>query len=490
MKDGASTASNALGLSGALTFGPFSLHTAPLRLCRDGEEIRLGGRALDLLLALLTRPGEVLSRHELEAQVWPCSVVEDSSLRVHIAALRRALGDGIGGARYISNVPGRGYSFVGAVSRCAATAFHPSDCASAQNNLPLGLNRLIGRDAALAMLRAELAQRRLVSIVGHGGIGKTSLAVAVAAQLCGSYPDGAWFADLASLTAGSDVTGAVACALGLPQPYEADVCGLEAWLRPRRALLVLDNCEHLLDAAAALAERLLRQAPGLVILATSREPLDAESEWVHRLPPLEVPPDDPAIGSAEALRYPAIELLAERAAASLGRFTIDAGNVRQAAALCRHLDGVPLAIEFAASRIGLLGLPEVCAQLDDELRLFGSGRRTALPRHRTLRALLDWSFQLLSPPQQEVLRRCGVFKTAFSLEAVRDVLADEALSFCAVRDCLLDLVAKSLVRVDLTQSPPTYSLLGITRAYALGHLAEDPGRPELLQRYAAFMPPG
>ncbi|WP_322404659.1 ATP-binding protein [Massilia luteola] len=471
-----------------LAFGPFRLHAEPLRLCRHDEEVRLGGRALALLLALVSRPGEVLGRSALEAQVWPCSVVEDSSLRVHVAALRRALGDGVDGARYIANIPGRGYSFVAAVTRigieAAAPAAGPPD---RMNNLPTSLERLLGRDASLATLSAALARRRLVSIVGHGGIGKTSLALALAAQVQERYPDGVCFVDLSPLTAPSHVAETVVAALGLPMPSESHIGALEAWLRQRRLLLVLDNCEHLLDAVAGLVERILRRAPGLVVLTTSREPLDADGEWVHRIPPLETPPDGPPLDSAEALGFAAVQLLAERAVASLDAFAIDGGNVHLASALCRRLDGVPLAIEFAASRIGLLGLQGVCAQLDDRLRLLGSGRRTAVPRHRTLRALLEWSHDLLTAQQQRVLRRCGVFRGEFALEAADAVIADATLPPDTVRDCLLDLVAKSMVRVDLAQSPPRYSLLEITRAYALDRLDADPDRHAVSRRHAEYM---
>lgn len=471
-----------------LVFGPFRLHTEPLRLCRNDDEVRLGGRALDLLIALASKPGEVLSRSELEAQVWPYSVVEDSSLRVHVAALRRALGDGVDGARYIANVPGRGYSFVAPVTSIGAEPSAPAlPVVEGVNNLPTRLTRIIGRDGIISTLCAELATRRLVSIVGHGGIGKTSLALAVAEQVRQEYPAGACFVDFAPLTTSGHVIEALASALGLPLPSESNVGEVENWLRPRRLLLVLDNCEHLLDAVAALVERLLRRVPGLVILTTSREPLDAEGEWVHRLQPLEAPPDGPPIDSASALGFSAIQLLAERAAASLDTFRIDASNVYLASALCRRLDGVPLAIEFAASRIGLLGLQGVCVQLDDRLRLLGSGRRTALPRHRTLRALLDWSYTLLSGPQQAVLRRCGVFKAGFSLDMAYEVIAEETLPAAVVRDCLLDLASKSLVRVDLAHSPPSYSLLEITRAYALEQLAGDPGRQNVFRRHAVFL---
>ena len=473
-----------------LAFGPFRLHGAPLRLCRQDEEVRLGSRALALLQALASRPGEVLSRAELEARVWPYSVVEDSSLRVHVAALRRALGEGVDGARYIANIPGRGYSFVAAVARSALAApasAPPASVPDRINSLPVSLTRLIGRDANIGTLSAQLPRRRLVSIVGHGGIGKTTLAVAIAARVQPEYEDGVCFVDLAPLTAPSDVIDTVVSALGLPASSEAQICALERWLRPRRLLLVLDNCEHLLDAVAALVERILKRAPGLVVLTTSREPLDAEGEWVHRIAPLEAPPDGVALDGAGALGFSAVQLLAERAAASLDSFTIDGDNAQLAAALCRRLDGVPLAIEFAASRIGLLGLQGVCMQLDDRLRLLGSGRRTALPRHRTLRALLDWSYDLLAQPQQEVLRRCGAFKGAFSLEAALAVIVDEHLPAALVRDCLLELVAKSLIRAELADSPPRYSLLEITRAYALERLGSDPRRDAACKRHAQYM---
>lgn len=473
-----------------LAFGPFRLHTEPLRLCRLDEEMRLGGRALALLQALVVRPGEVLSRAELEAQVWPYSVVEDSSLRVHVAALRRALGDGVDGARYIANIPGRGYSFVAAVARTGTAAPAPVAAPIQPDrifNLPTSLNRLIGRDANIKVLSEELARRRLVSIVGHGGIGKTSLALAIADRVRQQYEAGVCFVDLAPLTASNHVVETVVSALGLSASAESQICELENWLRPRRLLLLLDNCEHLLDAVAELVERVLKRAPGLVVLTTSREPLDAEGEWVHRIAPLETPPDGLAVDSEGALGFSAVQLLAERAAASLDSFTIDGGNVHLAAALCRRLDGVPLAIEFAASRIGLLGLQGVCVQLDDRLRLLGSGRRTALPRHRTLRALLDWSYDLLAPPQQEVLRRCGVFKGGFSLEAALAVIADDSLPAALVRDSLLDLVAKSLVRAELAHEPPRYILLEITRAYALERLDGDPRSNAVRRRHAEYM---
>jgi predicted ATPase/DNA-binding winged helix-turn-helix (wHTH) protein len=482
----------------AMAFGPYRLYRDPKLLCHGDDTVRLGGRAFDLLVALVERAGEVLSRDELEAQVWPSSVVEDSSLRVHIGALRKALGDGIDGVRYIANVPGRGYSFVAPVWQLGGEARHesapppdralaPSQPGRPVDNLPARLTSVIGRDATVAMLATVLPQRRLATIVGHGGIGKTVLALAVASELRLAYQDGACFVDLAPLSKPSDVPQALASALGLAIGGDDALPVLDAYLKPRRLLLVLDNCEHLLDAAAGLLDRVLKTAPGIDVLATSREPLDADGEWVHRLAPLDSPPADVVLGCADALAFPALQLLVERATASLDSFMLTDANVGVAAALCRRLDGVPLAIEFAAARIGLLGVHGVAAQLDDRLRLLGSGRRTALPRHRTLRALLDWSYELLSEAERRVLRRCSVFKGGFTLESAVAVLADGDMPAGQVRDCVLSLVTKSLVNAELGLGVPYYTLFEVTRAYAIEKLDSDSRQERLLVRHAHHM---
>ena len=454
----------------------------------DGDQpVRLGGRAIDLLVALAQRPGEVLSRAELERQVWPHTLVEDSSLRVHIAALRKALGDGIGEARYIANVPGRGYSFVAPVIQASekggAAGAGPSLGAQA---LPIRLSSLVGRGEAVRSLCADLAARRLASIVGHGGIGKTALALAVAGQVRGRYEDGACFVDLAPLSDAGQVPMALASALGVTASGESVVESLLAWLQARRMLIVVDNCEHLLDAATLLIDRMLRGAPGIDVLATSREPLDAEGEWVHRLAPLESPP--PGTASCEAaLAYPALQLLVERANARIDSFALSEANLAGAISLCRRLDGVPLAIEFAAARVGLLGVHGVLAQLDDRLRLLDSGRRTVLPRHRTLRGLVDWSYELLQPVERHVLCCCGMFHGPFTLESAIAVISDGASDAAAVRDAVLALVAKSLIASEPGGRRSHLSLLEITRAYALERLSSGPDYTALAERHARHM---
>jgi len=460
-------------------FGAFRLMRQARQLCLGATPVRLGGRALELLFVLVERAGEVVSRAELERLIWPNSIVEDSCLRVHIGALRKALGEGAGEARYIANVPGRGYSFVApvAVTRAQATLASPPSLGA--RTLPLRMTSVLGRDEVLRLLREQLPRCRLATVVGHGGIGKTTVALCLASALQGDYPDGACFVDLALLSNGIQIPDALAASLGLDLAGEGGRAALERWLAPRRLLLVLDNCEHLIEDATALVERVLRIAPGIDIVATSREPLDAEGECVHRLAPLACPPADPALSLEAAMRYPALQLLASRARASMEAFRLGQAELPAAIALCRRVDGVPLAIEFAAARVGLLGLHGVLEQLDDRLRLLGSGRRTVLPRHRTLRALLDWSHDLLSPAEQRVLRCCALFAGPFALESAVAVVGD-----AGVARSVLALVSKSLLTADTRGPDARFVLLGITRAYAIDKLAEDPERAEIAQRHA------
>src|SRR5262245_6076746 len=336
----------------AISFGPFRLLPSQQLLLEDGKPVRVGSRALDILIALAERANETISREDLIARVWPDTVVEEGNLRVHIAALRRALGDGQGGNRYVANIPGRGYRFVAPVSvsdeRESAPAL-PSGVVQI-HDLPASPARVVGRADVVNSLISQLPQRRFITLVGPGGIGKTTVALAVADQLLASYADGVRFIDLAPLTDPLLVPRALAFALGVAIRSDNPIPGLVAFLRDKKMLLMLDSCEHVVDPAAGLVEHVLRAAPGVHILATSREAMRAEGERVHRLGPLGVPATSASLTAAEALGYPAVALFVERATEILETFELTDANAGVVADICRRLDGIALAIELAAGR--------------------------------------------------------------------------------------------------------------------------------------------
>jgi predicted ATPase/DNA-binding winged helix-turn-helix (wHTH) protein len=466
-----------------LAFGTFILDRTRKQLMENNRPLHLGGRAFDLLAALTERAGEVLSRQELEAKVWPHTIVEETSLRVHISALRKILGDGVGGARYIANVPGRGYSFVVPVVALESPAdpvAPPTPLPGAMpvsarrtHNLPARLNHAIGRSDIVGVLGERLATRRLVSIVGPGGMGKTTVALAVAESQLGRYSDGVWFVDLAPLNDPARVPRALASALQISVSAEDPWATLRDPLRDSCMLIILDNCEHVVEAAASMVERVLREGPAVHILATSREALEAEGEWVHRLAALEGPVADDATPLEEGLTYPAIRLFVERASANSDAFVVTQANFNTVAHLCRQLDGMPLAIELAAGRIDSLGLQGLADRLDEMFALLTRGRRNALPRHRTLQALLDWSHELLTEVERIVLRRLSIFPASFTLESACAVLAGDDLPASSVVDGVVGLAAKSLVGVDISGESVLHRLLYTTRTYAADKLARS-----------------
>ncbi len=510
-------------------FGPFRLVPAERALYGSDGAVRLHGRAFDLLLALVERAGEVIGKDELIARVWPQTFVEEGNLRVHVAALRKVL-QGDGGHAYVDNVVGRGYTFVAPVRRLASGAAAGA-AAAGEPGMPAPLPaqpRLFGRDDTLRRLDALLAQGRLVTVAGPGGMGKTAVALAVAAGRA-ARGECVHVLDMAPLADAAQLGSALAVALGVPALAQDPVPGLLAHLRNMRALLVFDNCEHVIDAAAALAERLLRDTAGIRILATSREPLRAEAEYVHRLPPLalpELPAASPAmqptiqpvmqpagplaipavqpaqlpalhpaphpapLPAAEAragdpgpghvrvdaaqfaalAASPAVQLFAERAASGMDGFTLTPDNAACVAEICRRLDGIPLAIELAAGRADFFGIQGLSARLEDCFAVLTRGRRTALPRHQTLRATLDWSYDMLPPPEQAVLRRLAIFRAPFSLDCAVDVARCGQAGRDDVLDSIANLAAKSLLSVDNGGNDTLYRLLCTTRAYALDKL--------------------
>lgn len=489
----------------AFRFGPFCFLPSRRMLLDSGAPVRLGSRAFDLLVVLIERAGEVVSNAELVARVWPNVVVESGALRVHLAGLRKVLGDGREGHRYIINIPLKGYSFVAPVSCTsgavpdpqpsseepitAATGATPVSAVASDAPvslpLPAQVARLIGRDEVVAELLRDLPQRRCITVVGPAGIGKTTVALAAARLLAPSFERQAVFVNLAPLNDPGLVTAAVISALGVPALAADPMRGLLAYLRGRRLLLLLDNCEHLIEASAVLAETLLTGAPDVHLLITSREPLRIQGEWVQRLGSLQVPPTRPQLTVQEMLRYSSVELFVERVRAGLDSFDLTEANLGSAGAICRALDGIPLALELAAAGVERLGVHGVVAHLGDRLVLLTRGRRTALPRHQTLCAALDWGYALLTPSEQSLLQALSIFRSRFTAEAASAV-SGRACSLKADED-LYNLVSKSLVASDISGEVVRYSLLETMREYARMHLQANGDTQEVAARHASHM---
>jgi predicted ATPase/DNA-binding winged helix-turn-helix (wHTH) protein len=472
-----------------LSFGPFSLFAAERLLKRADEPLPLGDRALDILIALAERAGEVVTHKELISSVWPDVTVEKGNLRVHIAGLRKALGDGRDGARYVANVAGRGYCFVAPITRSTAARTVPvTEVTTTERvqKLPPRLIRMVGRDDTVRSLAEQLQMWRFVSIVGSGGVGKTTVAISVAHALVDRFHDAVFFIDLAALTDPQLVPTAVASALGFMVQTQDPLVSLLAFIGDKKILLVLDNCEHVIGVAAALAERVVSETPQAHILATSREALRVEGEHVHLLHALDYPPEDAGLTATEALGYPAAQLFVERAAASGYGSALSDIDAPVVARICRRLDGIALAIELAASRVGSLGIRGTAELLDNRFSLFWHGRRTALPRHETLNAMLDWSYSLLSEREKVVLCRLSVFVGDFTLQAAGSVASETETDEADVIDAVASLVAKSLISTTVINESTYYRLLDTTRAYAASKLAERGEADPIARRHAIF----
>jgi len=469
-------------------FGPFRLVPHERRLEKNGTAVQLGGRALDILVALVQRSGEVVSKAELSRIVWPDMIVEEGSLRFHIVSLRKALGESAQeGGGYLTTVAGRGYCFTGATYAEPADSRSPLRVPRSElPKLPLSVRRMIGMSEAVADAAMELTTQRFLTLVGPPGIGKTTLAIQLGHQLESTFPDGAAFIELGGVNGPNLVLNAVAAAIGRTPPTDNAPENLLAMLHGRKMLLIFDSCEHLIEAVADLTEQLFRSLPSLSILATSRESLRVEGEHVYRMFPLSCPPFTPTVSADEALSYAAVELFVDRLQASQIGFRLSDDEAPLVAEICRKLDGIPLALELAAGRVPAYGIRQTAALLDGHLRLLWQGRRTAPPRLQTLSAALDWSYDLLSAPERIILRRISVFVGAFTLDAAVAVASSADLDREAVVQVLANLVAKSLTVLQEGPVKARYRLLDTTRVYALAKLLASEEALAIVRRHAAF----
>jgi predicted ATPase/DNA-binding winged helix-turn-helix (wHTH) protein len=470
-----------------LSFGPFRLFATERLLEKDGVALNVGSRALDLLIALIERAPEVVSKRELMERVWSNLLVDEGSLRFQIASLRKVLGDGQSGVRYVTNVVGRGYCFAAQIRRSAVKPpIVESFVADRATKLPTRLLRMVGRDETIQTISRQLLCQRFVTVVGPGGMGKTTVAISVAHTNFAEFGGAVHFVDLGALNDSSLVPSALASTLGLPVNSDDPIQSVLSFVRNQRMLLVLDSCEHVIETAAALAESIFREASQVHILATSREPLRVEGEQVSRLPPLGYPPAAPGLKAAEVMSFPAVRLFVERVTASGHPFVLSDADAPIVADLCRRLDGMALALELAASRVAALGIRGTAALLDSQFRLLWQGRRTALPRHQTLGATLDWSHSLLSEFERVVLRRLAVFVGTFSLEAAQAIAADNPDDCGRVAESVASLVAKSLVAAEITATAVRYRLLDTMRAYVQGKLLRSGEATAVALRHATY----
>lgn len=471
-----------------LRFGRFELQAHERRLLIAGRVAALGARAFDLLLALAERPGRLVDKATLMELVWPGLVVQENNLAAQMSTLRKLLGDEV-----IATIPGRGYRFVAHVEPSPAPATPAPAAVRApllRTNLPAELPALLGRTDDLAALGALIDRHRLVSVVGAGGIGKSLLTQHVLAARRGDYAHGVCWIELAAVNDASALPGAVAAALGVHGGLGDALAALVSAVSSLTMLLALDNAEHLLADVAALCHALLDAAPGLRLVVTSQAPLRLAAEQVFRIDPLAVP--DAALPAAEALRFGAVALFAERAHAVDRRFEVTDANAADVIETCRALDGLPLAIELAAARAPLLGLPRLRSSMRDRFAVLTQGRNRAAPeRQRTLRAALEWSHALLAAREQQAFRRLGVVAGSASLALIQQVLtdasdADAEPDAWAVLDALDTLVDRSLVALVAApdDGEPRYRLLETPRAFALECLDAAGERAPLQRRHA------
>jgi len=450
-------------------------------LLHRGVPIHVGARALDLLHALVRRPGDLVGKDELIRFAWPNIFVHEANLKVNIAALRRALPRGQPDLNYIATVPGRGYRFVAPVRVLGPPV--EAVLPDAVRELPV-VPVLIGRDEITAEIVDTLAETRLLTIVGPAGVGKTSIAIATARHVRERLKDGVCFVDLAAIEDPHLVAPAIAIALGLDSNLVNVLAGLVETLRDRDMLLVLDNCEHVLSVTAAVADHLNHALPRLLIVATSREPLRCRRESAYRLAPLRCPSEGSEADTAAAMSFPAVELLVRRA--EIHGYRMNQTDLPVLAAISRRLDGIALAIELAAPRLSVDGPSALLSLLEHSFEPLASQGDAATPRHMTLMATLDWSYRLLPQHEARLLRHLSVFSGTFVLEDAVGVCGHLAAAE-DVAAWLESLAARSLLAVSYHAGRRRYRLLDSTRSFAGERLRTHEEHQTAMAAYARYL---
>jgi predicted ATPase/DNA-binding winged helix-turn-helix (wHTH) protein len=431
-------------LARSYRFGAVEVRPSERALLVEGKPAAVGARAFDVLMALIDHRDRVVSKNELLDMVWPGLVVEENNLQVQVSSLRKVLG-----AQSVATVPGRGYRFTlePEIEEAASRALP-----ARRHNLPAQLTSFIGREAEIAEVRQCLAAQRLVTLTSVGGTGKSRLSLQVASQVVEEFADGAWFVELAPVADERRVPHAVASVLGVKEEAGRPVIeALVKYVGDREILVILDNCEHVVRACAELAKQLLQAGARVKILASSREQLRVAGEAIYPVG---------ALDEAEAMR-----LFVDRTVAVQPSFEVTTQNSRHVQEICRRLDGLPLAIELAAARMRAMSVETIAARLNECFRVLTGGDATALPRQQTLRASIDWSYDLLGIPERVMLRRLSVFAGGWTLEDAEAVASGGDLEPADVLDLLTHLVDKSLVEFD--RKAGRYRLLDTVRQYAL-----------------------